>query len=483
MVWVLVLFFLTASCSTTALSVKAEHRTIIVPDNYRAITDAVGNATNGDTILVRSGIYNEQSLKTNKTISLIGEGAHSTIVKLTPPIVNFTVMGQYIGTGYDAAIDFRADNIVVSGFTINCYGAIMISGDHVILMGNTINNYEKNWVHVNGNYATISNNTLNVVTDVQCSYSGVSANTGTGIITVSNWGSYNSVFYNNMSSIGGATLSSSNLYYGNIVTGGGGMYAMKNDIVANNTITNCTQGVNIMMGSDNVIVGNIIANNSGTALATIGYVQGSLTYCGLNNLFLANYVANNALGIRVSTNDKWHTGNFTIYYNDFINNTQQAEVIVSDSSTYWDSSGQGLPCTDYWNTTYAGNHWSDYNGTDENGDGIGDSPYLVGGNESDYQPLMAPFNIYSINIQLPSWAILSLPNPLPIPSFPPPPSSSPSPIPNSTPSPNPSSSSASSPAPLPTQEPAPTLAAIVILSASAIAISMGAIIYFRKHKH
>jgi len=49
-------------------TVKAQSKTIIVPDNYTTITAAIGNATNGDTILVRSGTYNEQSLEMNKTI-------------------------------------------------------------------------------------------------------------------------------------------------------------------------------------------------------------------------------------------------------------------------------------------------------------------------------------------------------------------------------------------------------------------------------
>jgi len=425
------LIFLLFSAVIPLANVKAELKTIIVPDDYPTITDALGNATSGDMILVRSGTYNEQTLETNKTISLIGEGLTSTTVNLHPPSLPDYILGQFVGN-LATAIEFNANRIVVSGFTINSYGAMSITGNDEVITGNAINDYADYWFTVTGNHETIYNNTSNTVIHACCTHSTICSNSGIGTITVDDFyssnsffeGSFNSVFDNNMKGVGGATESSSNLYYRNTVNGGGGMYASVGDIVADNTMTDCTQGVNIEQGSNDVIIGNTIADNSGPALATVGYVEGSLTNCGLNNTFVANYIANNAIGILVDTFNQYHSGNFTAYDNDFISNAQQAQIIVSNSTTYWNYVEQGGPWSDYWNSSKQGNYWSDYtssypNASEVGSTGIWNTPYYVGSGEQDDLPLVMPFNISSVSLQLPSWANITLPNPLQTTVFPP----------------------------------------------------------------
>jgi hypothetical protein len=88
-----------------------------------------------------------------------------------------------------------------------------------------------------------------------------------------------------------------------------------------------------------------------------------------------------------------------LYNNNFINNTKQA--------IDWNWLG-----TNYWDNGEEGNYWSDYKGTDSDGDGIGDMPhslvevvprYAPSYQSTDPHPLMEPFNISSLKLDFPDW--------------------------------------------------------------------------------
>jgi hypothetical protein len=53
---------------------------IVVPDDFQKIGWAVGNASGGNTILVRSGYFFESQVIVDKTVTLIGEKAENTII-------------------------------------------------------------------------------------------------------------------------------------------------------------------------------------------------------------------------------------------------------------------------------------------------------------------------------------------------------------------------------------------------------------------
>lgn len=58
----LVVSFLIFTLNVQDFPVKAQSKTIVVPDDYPTISSAIQNATNGDTVYIRSGTYTENEL-------------------------------------------------------------------------------------------------------------------------------------------------------------------------------------------------------------------------------------------------------------------------------------------------------------------------------------------------------------------------------------------------------------------------------------
>ncbi len=79
----------------------------------------------------------------------------------------------------------------------------------------------------------------------------------------------------------------------------------------------------------------------------------------------------------------------TVFLNNFIDNT--GDVDSSPSKYIWNSAKQ-MTYTHNGKTytSYLGNYWSGYSGSDTNGDGIGDIPYKIN-SERDNYPLMKPW--------------------------------------------------------------------------------------------
>jgi len=154
-----------------------------------------------------------------------------------------------------------------------------------------------------------------------------------------------------------------------------------------NNITNQAVGINSIVGSANVFSGNNILNCNIYGILLESYP----------NQIVGNNIENNSVGIFFSHG----ASNNTIYDNNFINNQKDMDDAHSVLPYLYEIS------INNWDNCSRGNYWSVYNGTDNDGDGIGDNPHLVYETNEDNYPLINQVDISEIP-EFPSWAILPL---------------------------------------------------------------------------
>jgi parallel beta-helix repeat protein len=171
-------------------------------------------------------------------------------------------------------------------------------------------------------------------------------------ISIGPFSNYNTIFGNNITNNYGLSYSL------NLVNS-------RNNTIYGNNITDNAGGIGLYNCAGNSISGNnIIANNAWGI---------SIDYYSSNNNIYGNNITNNFSGIALDSS----SNNNTIYHNNFMNNASQ---VGFSGSNVWDNGSEG-------------NYWSDYNGTDSNQDGIGDTPYTIDANNIDHYPLMAQYVI------------------------------------------------------------------------------------------
>jgi len=143
------------------------------------------------------------------------------------------------------------------------------------------------------------------------------------------------------------------------------------EIYLNNIINNSNSGISLELNSNNNwIAGNKINNNYIGIHLNIALGNEISDYTN-GKIEIWNELKNNDYGIFSSGACQ----NNNIYHNNFLDNNKNAF-------------DQGI---NNWDDGEYGNYWDDYNGTDDDGDGIGDIPYsILGGNNKDNYPLMIP---------------------------------------------------------------------------------------------
>ena len=230
--------------------------------------------------------------------------------------------------------------------------------------------------------------------------------TNSRAVTLSNLTLYNEVpnFWNNPvvlsnssnGKIQGCTFSVCHSAFGLIITSGS-----KRNLIENNTLSDSTERTYMKSLNLENTIDNIICNNTIHIISVDGSNNTvynneiySISVRGSNNTIYGNTIA--FLGDNMKSTLPFAGNNNTVYLNNIFglgrsgvrgNNNWNSTVPVN--YTY---NGTVL-------TNYTGNFWYDYSGTDFNSDGIGDVPYNVCTNNSDYYPRIEPYGL-SFDLEL-----------------------------------------------------------------------------------
>jgi len=262
---------------------KAESKSIVVPDDFQTIQEAINNANEGDTVFVKSGTYDNQTLAINKKLSLVGEDPTTTILagwEGRPPINS-------------ATIHLNANDVTISGFTFKVPGhwGIWGSGNRTKISGNILTHPKP--INLFGSYNNITGNNI-----TEFAFSEAIHLTG----------SFNTILKNNIE--GG---------HNGIITEG------SFNTISENDIKSTFYQINVD-GNSNIIFKNNMRKEGAYA---------AIWFLALNS--------------------------------------------GSQNIVNW-------------------NYWGDYDGIDNDSDGIGDTPYIINAENQDPYPLIAPITVFDAGL-------------------------------------------------------------------------------------
>ena len=272
-----------------------------------------------------------------------------------------------VGIRLSGITNVTIQNTQIVNFNVGVYIYAYSSNNTVI--GNTLTNNDFAIELDVSSYNTISENILadndngiwldSVIGDDSGSnYNNINGNnittSATTAIGLANYCHNNSISGNNMED---------HPYYNIEVSSG-----CSNNSISDNNIDSGVYGISLESQCDqNSLIGNNIRNAD----------AGLYIYSASNNSISGNNVIDNDYGIyfsQASSDNKFWHNNF--------DNTHQVYFDAGSYVNVWDDGASS-----------GGNYWSDYAGSDGDGDGIGDSAYTIDANNIDHYPLMAGFGI------------------------------------------------------------------------------------------
>ncbi len=376
--------------------------------HFDQIQSAIDNASQGNRIIVYEGTYYENIL-IDKTVDLFGEdggttlldgGGEGSVITITASNVDlstFTIQNSG-DTKTDAAVHISSGsgNIVENTITDCSCGIFVDECDNNIIAQNNITSTVNATYLISSNQNTIEynsfyeNENLGIFLNGSCSNNVVRKN------TVYENGHY-AVYLNDVCE---DNQISENTIFGNDDTG-----IRIEDNVANTSVTdneiveNGNYGI-FVVGSDSFVSENIVKNNGKHGIFLFAdtdstVTKNKVTSNGLDGIRLQNSTRDTISENRITKNNRhgiylnYYCLNNQIFNNYFSNNQLNAkDISPDDSQNQWYHSNISSQNIIY-GPMIAGNYWDDYTGTDENRDGLGDTPYVIeGGDKTDENPIV-----------------------------------------------------------------------------------------------
>jgi len=426
----------------------SEHR-------WDTIQEGVDDAADGDTVIVYAGEYVE-NVDVDKRITLIGAGADVVTVtaanaedhvfEVTADRVNISGFAVSGATDYMDGIHLNnanhcsiSDNIASNNYhgiylwnysnnstlqsntaSNNDYGIYLYSSNNNTLQNNTMSGNMRNfgvdgtdlshyihnidasntvdekpiyyWVGQqdkeipdDAGFVGVVNSTNIMVKDLSLTnnHAGVlficTGNSKVENVTASKNDFGILIGYSSNNTLQNNTANSNN-------TVGIAMAYSNNNMLQSNNASETVHGIFLMYSSNNTLQNNTANLNNGYGI-WLGYSSDNNTLTNNtasnnevsiilddsnNNTLTDNNASKNDFGILIG----YSSNNNTPHHNNLLDNTQNA---YDTGTNQWDSGSEG-------------NYYSDYNGTDPDGDGIGNDPHPIpGGTSIDRFPLMQPW--------------------------------------------------------------------------------------------